>query len=246
MSLFARLIGLCEGLVTHATCGQIAGMHDARETLLYAPVKAWLEALGYDVKSEVGPADVVGLRADAEPVVVELKTGFSLTLLQQAVARQAVTEQVYVAVPRWKGKAGWRAFKGNIGLCKRLGLGVLSVKLDEGTVQVHCHPAPFQPRRSKVKRARLLKEFNARRGDPNEGGTRGQIETAYKQDVRACVAYLSEHGPSSGAVIARATGVARATRIMADNHSGWFFRVERGVYALSDAGMALCESETDA
>jgi len=145
MSLFARLIGLCEGLVTHATCGQIAGMHDARETLLYAPVKAWLEALGYDVKSEVGPADVVGLRADAEPVVVELKTGFSLTLLQQAVARQAVTEQVYVAVPRWKGKAGWRAFKGNIGLCKRLGLGVLSVTLDEGTVQVHCDPAPFQP-----------------------------------------------------------------------------------------------------
>ncbi|MFN3210986.1 MAG: DUF2161 domain-containing phosphodiesterase [Roseovarius sp.] len=221
-------------------------MHAARETLLYAPVKAWLEALGYDVKSEVGPADVVGLRADAEPVVVELKTGFSLTLLQQAVARQAITEQVYVAVPRWKGKAGWRAFKGNIGLCKRLGLGVLSVQPDEGRVQVHCDPAPFRPRQSKVKRARLLKEFTARRGDPNEGGTRGQVETSYKQDVRACVDYLMANGPSTGASIARATGVARATRIMADNHSGWFFRVERGVYALSDTGMALFEADAGA
>ncbi len=221
-------------------------MHDAPETLLYPFVKAWLEGLGYEVKSEVGPADVMGLRDGAEPVVIELKTGFSLTLLQQAVARQAVTDQVYVAVPRWKGKAGWRAFKGNIGLCRRLGLGVLSVELDAGRVQVHCDPVPFQPRRSKVKRARLLKEFAARRGDPNQGGTRGQVETAYKQDVRACVDYLSEHGPSSGASIARATGVARATRIMADNHSGWFFRVERGVYALSDAGLALCDAGDDA
>lgn len=218
-------------------------MHDAPETLLYPPVKTWLEALGYVVKSEVGPADVVGLRAGAEPVVVELKTGFSLTLLQQAVARQAVSEQVYVAVPRWKGKAGWRAFKGNIGLCKRLGLGVLSVKLEDGAVQVHCDPAPFKPRKSKVKRARLLREFAARRGDPNTGGTRGQVETSYKQDARACVDFLSANGPSSGAVIARATGVARATRIMADNHSGWFFRVARGVYALSETGMAVCEGD---
>ena len=79
------------------------------ETQLYAPVKAWLEAQGYEVKSEVGPADVVGCRAGSEPVVVELQTSFSLTLLQQAVARQAITDQVYVAVPRWKGKSGWRS-----------------------------------------------------------------------------------------------------------------------------------------
>lgn len=211
-------------------------MSDTPETRLYAPVKAWLEQLGLEVKAEIGAADIVALRDGAEPVIVELKTGFSLSLLQQAVARQAISEQVYVAVPRWKGKAGWRAFKGNIGLCRRLGLGVLSVKIDDGTVQVHCDPAPFQPRRSKVKRARLLKEFAARRGDPNTGGTRGQVETSYKQDTRACVDYLAAHGPSSGAAIAAATGVARATRIMADNHHGWFFRVERGIYTLSDAG----------
>lgn len=206
------------------------------ETDLYAPVKTWLEGLGYEVKAEVGPADVVALRAGEEPLLVELKTGFSLTLLQQAVARQAISDAVYVAVPRWEGKAGWRAFKGNVGLCKRLGVGVLSVRLRDGLVSVHCDPAPFRPRKSARRRQALLGEFARREGDPNAGGTRGAVITAYKQDALRIVAYLAEHGQASGAEIARATDIARATRIMADNHHGWFFRVARGLYALSDAG----------
>ncbi|MBL7461756.1 DUF2161 family putative PD-(D/E)XK-type phosphodiesterase, partial [Escherichia coli] len=76
----------------------------------------------------------------------------------------------------------------------------------------------------------------ARVGDPNDGGTRGQVMTAYRQDALRCAAHLAAHGPLQGAAVARATGVSRATRIMADNHHGWFARVARGVYALSDAG----------
>ena len=212
-------------------------MGTIRETELYPPVKAHLEAAGFEVKAEVGPADVVGVAGDTM-VVVELKTGFSLTLLQQAVARQAVTDTVYVAVPRWTGKAGWRAFKGNVSLCKRLGLGVLSVRLKDGFVQVHADPAPFRPRKSKARRARLLGEFARRDGDPNQGGTRGRIITAYAQDTDRLAAFLHAEGPSKGAVVARATGVARATRMMADNHSGWFERVETGVYGLTEAGRA--------
>ena len=211
-------------------------MAGTAETALYAPVKTWLEARGYSVKAEIGAADVVGLCPGRAPVVVELKTGFSLTLLQQAVARQALTDDVYVAVPRWRGKPGWRSFKGNIGLCRRLGLGVLSVRTTEGTVQCHCDPAPFRPRKSGVKRARLEAEFHARRGDPNAGGTRGPIQTSYKQDSLACAQHLAATGPCKGAEVARATGVGRATRIMADNHAGWFQRTARGIYDLTDAG----------
>ncbi len=211
-------------------------MERLRETDLYPPVKAFLEGLGFEVKSEVGPADVVGLRGD-DLVVVELKTGFSLTLLQQAVARQAITDQVYVAVPRWAGKAGWRTFKGNTGLCKRLGLGVLSVRLKDGFVHVHADPTPFRPRKSRPRRARLMTEFARRAGDPNAGGTNGKIVTAYKQDAARIAAYLDQHGPSKGAVVAKATGVARATRMMADNHLGWFARIEVGIYGLSEAGL---------
>lgn len=216
------------------------------ETQLYAPVKAWLEGLGYDVKSEVGPADVVACQEGCEPVVVELKTGFSLTLLQQAVARQALSDHIYVAVPRWTGRAGWRAFKGNLGLCRRLGLGVLSVSLDTGAVEVHCDPGPFQPRKSAPRKAALLKEFAAREGDPNAGGTRGKVMTAYKQDALRCAAYLAEKGPSKGSDVAKATGVSRATRMMADNHYGWFFRAARGVYAITDAGKVAITAKAQA
>lgn len=217
-------------------------MSKPAETDLYAPVKSWLEQAGYEVKAEVGPADVVALRDDEAPVIVELKAGFSLTLLQQAVARQAITDLVYVAVPRWAGKAGWRAFKGNIDLCKRLGLGVLSVRLKDGFVQVHTDPAPFQPRKSKVKTARLLSEFARREGDPNTGGTNGKIVTAYRQDAEKLAAYLGKEGPTKGAVLAKATGVSTATRMMAINHYGWFERVERGVYDLTPSGRAALDS----
>ena len=110
------------------------GMTKPRETDLYPPVKAWLQAQGCTVKGEVAAADVVA-RGDDGLMIVELKLGFSLVLLQQAVARQAQCDAVYVAVPRWRGKAGWRAFKGNVGLCRRLGLGVLSVDPVDGAVQ---------------------------------------------------------------------------------------------------------------
>lgn len=206
------------------------------ETELYAPVKAWLEARGFEVKAEVGAADVVAMKDGEEPVIIELKTSFSLVLLQQAVARQAVTDAVYVAVPRWKGRAGWKAFSGNIGLCKRLGLGVLSVRLKDGAVEVHCDPVPFQPRKSKVRKARLLKAFSRLEGDPNTGGMRGEKVTVYRQDAEKCAVFLNENGASRGRDVVKGTGVEKATTMMRDNHYGWFEKVDKGVYMLSEAG----------
>ncbi|MCH2065783.1 MAG: DUF2161 family putative PD-(D/E)XK-type phosphodiesterase [Shimia sp.] len=207
------------------------------ETDLYAPVKAWLEARGFEVKAEVGAADVVAVKAGEEPVIIELKTSFSLVLLQQAVARQAVTDAVYVAVPRWKGRAGWKAFSGNIGLCKRLRLGVLSVRPKDGAVEVHCDPVPFQPRKSKVRKARLLKAFSRLEGDPNTGGMRGEKVTVYRQDAEKCAVFLNENGASRGRDVAQGTGVEKATTMMRDNHYGWFEKVDKGVYMLNEAGV---------
>lgn len=211
-------------------------MSKLRETELYPPVKAWLEGMGHEVKAEVGAADVVARRDGDDPIIVELKVRFSLTLLQQAVARQALTDWVYVAVPRWSGKSGWRTFKGNVGLCKRLGVGVLSVRLEDGHVQVHCDPVEFRPRKSRPRKGALLKEFDRRQGDPNMGGTRGKITTAYKQELRRCAAFLSTNGPSKGAEVARGADVARATRMMRDNYVGWFEKISTGVYDLSAEG----------
>ena len=211
-------------------------MKNPSETDLYAPIKGWLEGLGYEVKSEVGAADVVAIRDDHPPLIVELKLGFSLTLLHQGVARQAISDSVYVAVPRWKGKAGWRTFKRNVGLCKRLALGVVSVRLEDGFVQVHADPSSFQPRKSKPRQVKLLSEFKRREGDPNAGGTRGQIVTAYKQDAEKCAVYLAEHGSSKGSVVRDATGVKNATTVMRNNHYGWFRRLGNGIYELTEKG----------
>ncbi len=217
-------------------------MSRINETDLYPPVKAFLEGLGYEVKAEIRDADVVAIRGDEPPVLVELKAGFSLTLLQQGIARQSISDDIYLAVPRWKGKAGYRAFKGNLGLCKRLGLGVLTVRLDDGSVQVHHEPGPFQPRKSPKRKALLMKEFVAREGDPNLGGTAGSIVTAYRQDALRCLAHLAEHGASKGAAVAKATSVRHATRMMRDNHYGWFEPVSRGVYELSAVGREVSAS----
>ncbi|MEM9972254.1 MAG: DUF2161 domain-containing phosphodiesterase [Pseudomonadota bacterium] len=210
-----------------------------RETELYAPIKAFLEGQGWEVKAEVGPADVVACRAGDPPLIVELKTGFSLSLVHQAVARQAVTDTVYIAAPRKTGRANYAALRSMKTLCRRLGLGLLTVRLKDGHVEVHCDPAPYRPRQSKARRDRLLREFAKRNGDPNVGGaTRQGLVTAYRQDAIRCATFLAGSGASRGAAVARATGVTAATRMMADNHYGWFTRVDRGVYDLTDTGRA--------
>lgn len=207
-----------------------------RESELYLPVKALLERQGYVVKGEVGAADVMAVRGHEPPVLVELKLRFSLSLYHQAIARLSVTDLVYIAAPRPKGKTARRAIRDNTSLCRRLGLGLILVD-GKGRADVQCDPGPYQPRKSPKKHARLLREFDRLSGDPNAGGaTRYGIVTAYRQDALRCAAHLAEHGPTKGAQVARETGVEGATRLMANNHYGWFERVETGVYALTSLG----------
>lgn len=213
-----------------------------RETELYQPVKSLLEGQGYTVKGEIGAADIVAVRQDEDPVIVELKTGFSLSLFHQAIERQKITDAVYVAVPRGKGVAFRKALKANVTLCRRLGLGLITVRLSDGFAETHLDPAPYRPRQSKPRKGRLLREFRRLVGDPNTGGsTRRGITTAYRQDATACLVHLSANGPCKAAIVARATGVETARRILADNHYGWFEKVATGIYALSPKGLKEAE-----
>lgn len=212
-------------------------MASLRETDLYPPVKAFLEAQGYTVKGEVGPADVVACRGDEAPVIVELKTRFTLGLVHQGIARQAVTDAVYLAIPHVPMKR--RAMRDNLKLCRMLGLGLMRVRRKDGFVEVLCDPGAYRPRPVPARKARLLREFARRVGDPASGGaTRGGLVTAYRQDALRCAAYLATEGPAPGRAVAQATGVSTATRIMREDHYGWFERVERGVYALTPNGEA--------
>lgn len=212
-------------------------MTQPRETDLYPPIKTYLEDQGYVVKAEVGAADVVAVRGAEPPVIIELKLGFSLTLFHQCLERLRVCDDVYLAVARQSGKRFAKAIKANTALARRLGLGLITVRLSDGLVEVHCDPGPYAPRKSAKRQATLLREFARRQGDPNAGGqTRAGLVTAYRQDTLKLAVYLFEVGASRGADVARETGVARATTMMRDNHYGWFEKVEKGVYGLTPAG----------
>lgn len=205
-----------------------------KESDLYPTLKAHFTAQGYEVKGEVGAADIVAMRPGADPLIVEMKLGFSLALLHQAVDRLRLTDQVYVAVPRPKQR---KTLLANIRLCRRLGLGVITVRPRDHFLEVHAVPGPYAPRKSKKRQARLEKEFTRLDGDPNAGGaTRHGIVTGYRQDALKCAAYLANIGAEKGAIVARATGVPTATTLMRNNVYGWFEKVETGVYSLTPEG----------
>jgi hypothetical protein len=156
----------------------------AAEVDLYPPVKALLESQGYVVKGEVTGCDVVGLRGEDLPVVVELKRAFNLALVLQGVARLAMTDAVYLAIgtPPARPAAVRR-------LCRRLGLGLIIVMGGEASVVLD--PLPYRPRRSRARTARLLGEHQRRVGDPTAGGSvRRPIMTAYRQEALRCAARL--------------------------------------------------------
>ena len=215
-----------------------------REHTLYPPVKAFLEAQGYAVKGEVNDCDLVAVRGDEPPVIVELKTGFSLPLVFQGIVRQGLSDTVYLAVPPFSGRTTRRTDA--LSLCRRLGLGLLTVRLEPTPfVEALLDPAPYRPRQRKHAIGRLLREFQRRVGDPNQGGsTRREIMTAYRQDALRCAAHLRRNGPTKASIAAKAAGIPRARAIMYADHYGWFERPAdspRGVYGLTPKGHAALE-----
>ncbi|MGL4634503.1 MAG: DUF2161 domain-containing phosphodiesterase [Beijerinckiaceae bacterium] len=205
-----------------------------RETDLYAPVKRYLEVQGYAVKGEIRECDIVALRGDEPPVVVELKTTFSLQLMLQGIDRQAMTDAVYLACPAPKRRQQGDILK----LCRRLGLGVLFVTGDH--VEAVVDPAAYQPRKMPKRTALLLKEFAHRMGDTTPGGSssRGPRMTAYRQDALRCAVRIQQSTTAKVSVIRTEMGVARAAAILQNDVYGWFQRMDRGVYGLSPKGEA--------
>jgi hypothetical protein len=208
------------------------------EVELYGPIKRFLEAQGYAVKGEIGPCDIVAVRGDDGPVVVELKERLSLALVLQAVDRLRVSDTVYVAFRIGKGhSASWRSRRKQVtSLLRRLGLGLLTVSA-RGRVVPVLDPAPYRPRSDGARRRRLLKEFAERVGDPEAGGSASrQRLTAYRQDALRCARELADEGVLKVSVIRERAEVPRAGPILRDNHYGWFDRVKIGYYDLSPKG----------
>ncbi|WP_439925248.1 DUF2161 domain-containing phosphodiesterase [Nitrobacter sp. JJSN] len=205
------------------------------ETALYLPVKRHLENLGFTVKGEIGGCDLVALNGDDPPVVVigELKLSFNLELILQGVERAGACDEVWLAARlsmRGKGRESDARYRN---LCRRLGFGMLGVT-DRGGVEVLVAPFSVSPRRNPKKRSRLVTEHRRRKGDPVAGGTtRMPIMTAYRQQALNCAAAMAA-GPRRVRDLKPEN--PDAGKILLHNVYGWFDRVERGTYALTDAG----------
>ncbi|MCO5151902.1 MULTISPECIES: DUF2161 domain-containing phosphodiesterase [unclassified Shinella] len=205
------------------------------ETSLYLPVKGFLEKAGYVVKGEIGGCDLVGLSNDDPPVVVicELKLTFNLELILQAVDRAAVSDEVWIAArvsARGRGRESDKRYRD---LCRRLGIGMLGVS-DGDDVSVIVGSISPMPRTNPKRRSRLMREHQKRRGDPARGGsTRAPVMTAYRQQALGCAAALAG-GPLP--VRAVRANVPDAGKILLSNVYGWFERLDRGVYGLTDTG----------
>lgn len=217
-----------------------------KEVELYPPVKQFFEERGYLVQGEVKHCDLVAQRADEDQlVIVELKTGPSMSLLVQATERQAISECVYVAIPGKKyRRSQWRGIQRVI---KQLGLGLLVVtssKLGE-VVTEHFAPEPMRRIQSRKRKA-VTKELAERNASYNIGGSTGtELMTAYRQNAILITCFLTTLGESSAAQLRKLGTAANTSQIMMSNHYGWFERVSRGIYQLTALGKEAPEKYSD-
>ena len=195
---------------------------------LYGPVRDYLTGLGYEVKGEVKDCDVTAMR-DGELIVVELKRGFTLELIYQALDRQRVADGVYVAVPLPKRGYMSPHMREMQSLCRRLELGLIFVGFTQKglpQVDVAVHPKEASaPRRDKKRRLAVIREHESRTGSVNQGGvTHKKILTAYKEQALRTARILRDAGPARVEEVKRLGGPDNAAVILGRNVLGWFDR----------------------
>ena len=209
------------------------------ETALYPTVKRFLEAAGFLVKGEIHGCDIVAVHGGAQRVlaIVEMKLGFNLELLLQAVDRIRVADEIWLAVPatRRGRDRDPRVHR----LCRLIGLGLMAVNIARDQVEILAEPGPYRPRPDLRRRTRLLSEHARRRGDPSAGGsTRQPVMTAYRQQALACAEMLRAGPARPRDLRAKAPD---AGRILLRNVYGWFERAQPGIYRLTGLGEAALQ-----
>jgi len=209
-----------------------------KETDLYPPLRDYLVANGYVVRSEVVGCDVAATK-DEELVLIEIKRNFSTSLLAQAVRRQRVTPSVYVAIPTPSGKQSKKQWKGTQMILRRLELGLIVVNLraKPPRIDVVFHPTPFARRMSKRDRQAVLQEIKGRSIDLNMGGAnKTKLVTAYRENAIHIACCLERYGALSPAKLRALETGPKSRAIVYDDVYGWFERIGRGLYDLRKKG----------
>lgn len=215
---------------------------------MYKPVKDFFTGLGYAVNAEVLGIDVC-MQKDGVLTVIELKKGMNMTLLCQAVDRQSITSQVYVAVPRPKYQ---RSRENELcrRIVKKLDLGLIYVNMTDVSIEIIHFPPSQVKNRSQKRKDMVTKEIEGRSLDVNKGGqVKKPVATAYRERAIHVACALEQGGALTVGELRRDYGCDEKTvNILKDNYHGWFVKVSgerRGAkYGLTAEGIGMLMDES--
>lgn len=213
-----------------------------QEVDLYAPIEKYFAEQGFDVHGEVNDCDVVAIKKE-QVVIIELKKSLQLEVIMQAVKRQRLTNEVYIAVIAPKISLKSRKKNDLRHLLRRLEVGLLTVDFteEEPVVTQILSPKPFNKQRSiqqsKRSKDKLLAEIAGRHTNLNVGGShQTEIMTAYREMCVFIACCLNKFGPMSAKQLKEIGTNEKTYSILYKNYYGWFTRVHQGIYNLTEQG----------
>ncbi len=219
-----------------------------KETELYPHVKKWFENNGFTVHAEVKNCDLTAVK-DNELIIAELKRGLTIELLLQGVARQKSAEKVYIVIQ--KPSIKYRKLQDIMYILKKLDLGLLLVDFEDcenATVEEALIPGmSFRVNKNSRKRRMILKESQLRATDGNSGGSnQKKLLTLYRERSIFIACCLEKFGTLSVEDLRKLGNSKHKTgTILQANFYGWYDRVKRGWYTLSDEGKKGLENFSD-
>lgn len=212
-----------------------------KEIDLFEPVKKYFIEQGFEVFAEVNDCDVVAVKEE-EIVIIELKKALQLEVIIQAVKRQRLTNNVYIAVIAPKVSLKSRKKSDLRHMLRRLEIGLLTVDFSKkDPVTCVLSPKPFNRKRSvqqsKKSRDKLLREIAGRHTNMNIGGShQTELMTAYREMNIFISCLLDQFGPMSAKQLRTYGTNDKTYTILYNNYYGWFTRVSKGVYGLTEVG----------
>ena len=214
------------------------------ETDLHKPVKKYFESLGYVVNAEVKNCDLTAYKEN-KLIVIELKTNFNMTVLYQALDRQKISNEVFIAIPKPKRTKNNRTKMSLV--CQKLNLGLLLVSCTSNnkSVEVVVEPKEQTKQKNNARSRSVIQEIKGRTMDNNIGGsTRRKITTAYTEKA-IYIAYIlfKEGNQKASNLVKKYNCATNAREILYNNYYGWFGGKGKGVYELTEKGRESLQQE---
>lgn len=220
-------------------------MNKFKEIDLYEPIKSYFIKKGYKIQAEVKNCDIVCLYEE-KLIVIEMKKSFNLKLVYQAMDRKIFSDAVFIAIkrPKYFNK---KEFNHMLSILKALDIGLITVALDSPLKRVDIIFEPNYKNLYKRSRKRdiILNEIQRRNLDLNIGGStkKEEILTAYREQSIFLCCILKNFKKGKASDIKKIFNIENPSYILRNNHYGYFKRIERGIYSLSEKGEEMLKGE---